>query len=174
MLGVYGPTLSPISLHSAQRTHLKDLQPIVTQPMGTLNQILELQIFPWISNGIPSIPLKAPTQLLAIPTNDESEPFKLSKHLLPSCPQVKNLFHCDFFRLNAIPSNESYLIAIAQKQFSKAEQLCIFIPYHKDILRYFLFIKTSTYYTPRPNNLQPTTAKEISGTRLPSKLEFHS
>jgi len=149
--------------------------------MGTLNQILELQIFPWISNGIPSIPLKAPTQLLAIPTNDESEPFKLSKHLLPSCPQVKNLFHRDFFRLNAIPSNESYLIAIARKQFSKAEQLCIFITYHKDILLpihqdlYLLYSETkqSPTYNCKGNLWNKTTIEAgISFMTVPSQCDL--
>ncbi len=109
-----------------------NLQPAVNQPMGTLYQILELQIFPWIINGFSSIPLRPPTWLLAIPINNESEPFKFNKLLLSACPQVNNLFHCYFSTLNIIPQNESWLIAISRKQFSKAKQFCILQRYNAE------------------------------------------
>jgi hypothetical protein len=100
--------------------------------MGTIYQILELQIFPWILNGVPSFPLRVPTQLLAILIKDESEPFKFNKLLLSACPHVNNLFHCNFSTLKIIPKNESFLIAIDRKQFSQAKQLCIFQPYNAE------------------------------------------
>jgi hypothetical protein len=114
-------------------------------------QILELQIFSWIINGVPSIPLRAPTRLLAIPIIFASEPFKFPLLLLSACPQVKNVFHCNFSTLNIIPKNESCFIAIAQKQFSKAEQLYIFQPYNaKTVLPiqpnlYLIYLETMQF-----------------------------
>ncbi len=104
LLGAARTLLSPLIFHSSQRPHFKNPKPTVTQPMGTLYQILQLQVFPWIINGVHSIPLHPITQLLAIPINNESEPFDLSNHQIQLCSQVKTLFHCDFSSLDIRPN----------------------------------------------------------------------
>jgi len=110
--------------------HYPIISPAVPPPLsasiGTLYRILQLQEFPWIRNGVPSMPTLASGRLLAMPINDDSEPLDINFSKLLLCSQVKTLYHCDFSTLDILPPDESCLHAIAHKNFSKVEERCLF------------------------------------------------
>jgi hypothetical protein len=65
-------------------------------------------------------------QILAIPINDQSEPIQLSMKQLHLCQQVNSLFICNLDQMTIVPTQESCLIALANKQYLDATHLCNF------------------------------------------------
>jgi hypothetical protein len=65
-------------------------------------------------------------QTLAIPINEDSKPIQFSSKQLHLCQQVNSLFVCDLEHLTTVPTHESCLIALANKQYLDATHLCNF------------------------------------------------
>jgi hypothetical protein len=65
-------------------------------------------------------------QLLAIPIKEESEPIQFSTKQLHLCQQVNSLFICNLEHMTTVPTQESCLIALANKRYSDATHLCDF------------------------------------------------
>ena len=72
------------------------------------------------------LPQNQNEQILAIPINHKSEPIQFSMEQLHLCKQVKSLFFCDVNNLTIQPTQESCLIALANKQYSDTTLLCHF------------------------------------------------
>ncbi len=70
------------------------------------------------------IPQNQNEQVLAIPIKDQSEPVEFSMDQMHVCKQVKFLFLCYLSKLNIQPTQESCLIAFANKQYLDTVHLC--------------------------------------------------
>jgi hypothetical protein len=84
------------------------------------------------------IPQNQNKQILAIPINDQTEPIQFSMEQLHLCKQVKSLFFRDLDQLTIVPTQESCLITLANKQYSDAVHLCPFSISHPLELLYQL------------------------------------
>jgi hypothetical protein len=95
--------------------------------VGNLYRLFQLQPFPWIVKNIPVLPQNQYDQILAIPINEDSQPIQFSTKQLHLCKQVNSLFLCDLFeQITTVPTHESCLIALANKQYKDAIHLCNF------------------------------------------------
>jgi hypothetical protein len=74
----------------------------------------------------PVMPQKQYDQILAIPINEDSKPIQFSTKQLHLCQQVNSLFICDLEHMTTVPTHESCLIALANKQYLDAIHLCNF------------------------------------------------
>ncbi len=74
----------------------------------------------------PVLPQNQYDQILAIPINEDSQPIQFSTQQLHLCQQVNSLFICDLEHMTTVPTNESCLIALANKQYLDAIHLCNF------------------------------------------------
>jgi hypothetical protein len=64
---------------------------------------------------------------LAIPINEDSRPIQFSTKQLHLCKQVNSLFLCDLFeQITTVPTQDSCLFALANKQYKDAIHLCNF------------------------------------------------
>jgi hypothetical protein len=120
ILGSLGGTFQPTNFH------FPNLETSPKSNIGKLYQLFQLQPFPWIINDVPLIPQNQNEQILAIPINDQSEPIQFSMEQLHSCKQVISLLFCDLDNLTIQPTQESCLIALANKQYLGATHLCQF------------------------------------------------
>ena len=113
LLEAFGVTLPP--------TTTRLIPFIGTSPrstVGNLYRLFQLQLFPWIVKNIPVMPQNQYDQILAIPIKEESEPIQFSTKQLHLCQQVNSLFICDLDKMTIVPTQESCLIALANKQYS--------------------------------------------------------
>jgi hypothetical protein len=94
--------------------------------VGTLYRLFQLQPFPWIVKNTPVMPQNQYDQILAIPINEDSTPIQFSTKQLHLCQQVNSLFICDLEHITTVPTHESCLIALANKQYLDAIHLCNF------------------------------------------------
>jgi hypothetical protein len=94
--------------------------------VGNLYRLFQLQPFPWIVKNTPVMPQKQYDQILAIPINEDSKPIQFSTKQLHLCQQVNSLFICDLEHMTTVPTHESCLIALANKQYLDAIHLCNF------------------------------------------------
>jgi hypothetical protein len=106
--------------------------------VGKLYRLFQLQPFPWIVKNVPVMPQNQNDQILVIPINDQSEPIQFSMKQLHLCQQVNSLFICDLNQMTIVPTQESCLIALANKQYSDATHLCNFSISHPNELLYQL------------------------------------
>ena len=111
-------------------TPIKPLPSIGTFPrsqVGNLYRLFQLKPFPWIVKNTPVLPQNQYDQILAIPINEDSRPIQFSTKQLHLCKQVNSLFLCDLFeQITPVPTQESCLIALANKQYKDAIHLCNF------------------------------------------------
>jgi hypothetical protein len=111
-------------------TPIKPLPSIGTFPrsqVGNLYRLFQLKPFPWIVKNTPVLPQNQYDQILAIPINEDSRPIQFSTKQLHLCKQVNSLFLCDLFeQITTVPTHESCLIALANKQYKDAIHLCNF------------------------------------------------
>ncbi len=115
------------------------------------------------------------TRLLAIPINNESEPFKFTQLHLSNWHKWTICFTATLPLLILFP--------IARKQFSQAKQLCIFQPYnyktvipiHNDLYLIYWDIQQLPTYNCNRNLWRNTTSIEagISLITVPSKCELN-
>ena len=94
--------------------------------VGNLYRLFQLQPFPWIVKNTPVLPQNQSDQILAIPINEDSQPIQFSTKQLHLCKQVNSLFICDLEHMTTVPTHESCLIALANKQYKDAIHLCNF------------------------------------------------
>ena len=95
--------------------------------VGNLYRLFQLKPFPWIVKNTPVLPQNQYDQILAIPINEDSRPIQFSTKQLHLCKQVNSLFLCDLFeQITTVPTQESCLIALANKQYKDAIHLCNF------------------------------------------------
>ena len=95
--------------------------------VGNLYRLFQLKPFPWIVKNTPVLPQNQYDQILAIPINEDSRPIQFSTKQLHLCKQVNSLFLCDLFeQITTVPTHESCLIALANKQYKDAIHLCNF------------------------------------------------
>jgi hypothetical protein len=94
--------------------------------VGNLYRLFQLQPFPWIVKNTPVLPQNQYDQILAIPINEDSQPIQFSTKQLHLCQQVNSLFICDLEHMTTVPTHESCLIALANKQYLDAIHLCNF------------------------------------------------
>jgi hypothetical protein len=94
--------------------------------VGNLYRLFQLQPFPWIVKNTPVLPQNQYDQILAIPINEDSQPIQFSTNQLHLCKQVNSLFICDLEHITTVPTHESCLIALANKQYLDAIHLCNF------------------------------------------------
>jgi hypothetical protein len=111
-------------------TTMKPVPSIGTFPrsqVGNLYRLFQLKPFPWIVKNTPVLPQNQYDQILAIPINEDSRPIQFSTKQLHLCKQVNSLFLCDLFeQITTVPTHESCLIALANKQYKDAIHLCNF------------------------------------------------
>ena len=111
-------------------TTMKPVPSIGTFPrsqVGNLYRLFQLKPFPWIVKNTPVLPQNQYDQILAIPINEESRPIQFSTKQLHLCKQVNSLFLCDLFeQITTVPTQDSCLIALANKQYKDAIHLCNF------------------------------------------------
>jgi len=111
-------------------TPMKPIPSIGTFPrsqVGNLYRLFQLKPFPWIVKNTPVLPQNQYDQILAIPINEDSRPIQFSTKQLHLCKQVNSLFLCDLFeQITTVPTQESCLIALANKQYKDAIHLCNF------------------------------------------------
>ena len=111
-------------------TTMKPVPSIGTFPrsqVGNLYRLFQLKPFPWIVKNTPVLPQNQYDQILAIPINEDSRPIQFSTKQLHLCKQVNSLFLCDLFeQITTVPTQESCLIALANKQYKDAIHLCNF------------------------------------------------
>ena len=111
-------TLTQGILGSLGATHSPNQNTLPQSNIGKLYQLFQLQPFPWIVKNIPVMPQNQNDQILAIPINAQSEPIQFSMKQLHLCQQVNSLFICDLDKMTIVPTQESCLIALANKQYS--------------------------------------------------------
>ncbi len=87
---------------------------------GNLYQLFQLQPFPWIVKNTPVMPQNQYDQILTIPINKDSKPIQFSTKQLHLCQQVNFIFICDLEHMTTVPTQESCLIALANKQYLDA------------------------------------------------------
>jgi hypothetical protein len=104
------------------------------------------------------------------PINAQSESIQFYMKQLSSFQQVNSLFICDIDQMNTVPTQESCLIALANKQYLDASHLCnISISRPNELIYQLQSDKT------QPNiNLKYISASEIIGADYPSPPEYHS
>ena len=111
-------------------TTMKPVPSIGTFPrsqVGNLYRLFQLKPFPWIVKNTPVLPQNQYDQILAIPINEDSRPIQFSTKQLHLCKQVNSLFLCDLFeQITTVPTQDSCLIALANKQYKDAIHLCNF------------------------------------------------
>ena len=110
-------------------TPIKPLPSIGTFPrsqVGNLYRLFQLKPFPWIVKNTPVLPQNQYDQIMAIPINEDSRPIQFSIKQLHLCKQVNSLFICDLEHMTTVPTHESCLIALANKQYKDAIHLCNF------------------------------------------------
>ena len=111
-------------------TPMKPVPSIGTFPrsqVGNLYRLFQLKPFPWIVKNTPVLPQNQYDQILAIPINEDSRPIQFSTKQLHLCKQVNSLFLCDLFeQITTVPTQDSCLIALANKQYKDAIHLCNF------------------------------------------------
>ena len=143
-------------------TTMKPVPSIGTFPrsqVGNLYRLFQLKPFPWIVKNTPVLPQNQYDQILAIPINEDSRPIQFSTKQLHLCKQVNSLFLCDLFeQITTVPTQESCLIALANKQYKDAIHLCNFT-----ISRPIESNLSNIYYTRPTINLKYTSVLEIIG-----------
>jgi hypothetical protein len=119
-----------LGIGSMLSTPMKPVPSIGTFPrsqVGNLYRLFQLKPFPWIVKNTPVLPQNQYDQILAIPINEDSRPIQFSTKQLHLCKQVNSLFLCDLFeQITTVPTQESCLIALANKQYKDAIHLCNF------------------------------------------------
>jgi len=119
-----------LGIGSILSTTIKPVPSIGTFPrsqVGNLYRLFQLKPFPWIVKNTPVLPQNQYDQILAIPINEDSRPIQFSTKQLHLCKQVNSLFLCDLFeQITTVPTQESCLIALANKQYKDAIHLCNF------------------------------------------------
>jgi hypothetical protein len=120
-------------------TTMKPVPSIGTFPrsqVGNIYRLFQLKPFPWIVKNTPVLPQNQYDQILAIPINEDSRPIQFSTKQLHLCKQVNSLFICDLEHMTTVPTHESCLIALANKQYKDAIHLCNFTISHPNELLY--------------------------------------
>jgi hypothetical protein len=83
----------------------------------------------------PVMPQNQYNQILAIPINEDSKPIQFSMKQLCLCQQVNSLFVCNLEHMTTVPTHESCLISLANKQYLDATHWCDFsISCHNKLL----------------------------------------
>jgi hypothetical protein len=158
ILGSLGVTSSP-NLNTSPQSNV-----------GNLYRLFQLQPFPWIVKNIPVMPQNQNDQILAIPIKAQSEPIQFSMKQLSTCQQVNLLFICDINQMTTAPTQESCLIALANKQYSDATHSLSLVLTNLSINSNL----TNIYYTQPNINIKYISASEIIRADYPSLPEYHS
>jgi len=111
------------------------IEPVREKKLGTLYLLLQLQPLPWLVNGVPMIPQNQNEQILAFPINEQSEPVQFSKDQMHLCKQIQYIYYCDIEKMKIKTTEDSCLIALANKNYLAGLDLCNFtISNHRELV----------------------------------------
>jgi len=111
------------------------IEPVREKKLGTVYLLLQLQPLPWLVNGVPMIPQNQNEQILAFPINEQSEPVQFSKDQMHLCKQIQYIYYCDIEKMKIKPTEDSCLIALANKNYLAGLDLCNFtISNHRELV----------------------------------------
>jgi hypothetical protein len=111
------------------------IEPVREKKFGTLYRLVQLQPLPWLVNGVPMIPQNQNEQILAFPINDQSEPVQFSKDQMHLCKQIQYIYYCDIEKMKIKTTEDSCLIALANKNYLAGLDLCNFtISNHRELV----------------------------------------
>jgi hypothetical protein len=111
------------------------IEPVREKKLGTVYLLLQLQPLPWLVNGVPMIPQNQNEQILAFPINDQSEPVQFSKDQMHLCKQIQYIYYCDIEKMKIKTTEDSCLIALANKNYLAGLDLCNFtISNHRELV----------------------------------------
>ena len=111
------------------------IEPVREKKLGTVYLLLQLQPLPWLVNGVPMIPQNQNEQILAFPINEQSEPVQFSKDQMHLCKQIQYIYYCDIEKMKIKTTEDSCLIALANKNYLAALDLCNFtISNHRELV----------------------------------------
>ena len=111
------------------------IEPVREKKLGTVYLLLQLQPLPWLVNGVPMIPQKQNEQILAFPINEQSEPVQFSKDQMHLCKQIQYIYYCDIEKMKIKTTEDSCLIALANKNYLAGLDLCNFtISNHRELV----------------------------------------
>jgi hypothetical protein len=111
------------------------IEPVREKKLGTVYLLLQLQPLPWLVNGVPMIPQNQNEQILAFPINEQSEPVQFSKDQMHLCKQIQYIYYCDIEKMKIKTTEDSCLIALANKNYLAGLDLCNFtISNHRELV----------------------------------------
>ena len=111
------------------------IEPVREKKLGTVYLLLQLQPLPWLVNGVPMIPQNQNEQILAFPINEQSEPVEFSKDQMHLCKQIQYIYYCDIEKMKIKTTEDSCLIALANKNYLAGLDLCNFtISNHRELV----------------------------------------
>ena len=111
------------------------IEPVREKKLGTVYLLLQLQPLPWLVNGVPMIPQNQKEEVLAFPINDQSEPVQFSKDQMHLCKQIQYIYYCDIEKMKIKTTEDSCLIALANKNYLAGLDLCNFtISNHRELV----------------------------------------
>ena len=111
------------------------IEPVREKKLGTVYLLLQLQPLPWLVNGVPMIPQNQNEQILAFPINEQSEPVQFSKDQMHLCKQIQYIYYCDIEKMKIKTTEDSCLIALVNKNYLAALDVCNFtISNHRELV----------------------------------------
>ena len=111
------------------------IEPVREKKLGTVYLLLQLQPLPWLVNGVPMIPQNQNEQILAFPINEQSEPVQFSMDQMHLCKQIQYIYYCDIEKMKIKTTEDSCLIALANKNYLAGLDLCNFtISNHRELV----------------------------------------
>ena len=111
------------------------IEPVREKKLGTVYLLLQLQPLPWLVNGVPMIPQNQNEQILAFPINEQSEPVQFSNDQMHLCKQIQYIYYCDIEKMKIKTTEDSCLIALVNKNYLAALDVCNFtISNHRELV----------------------------------------
>ena len=111
------------------------IEPVREKKFGTLYRLVQLQPLPWLVNGVRMIPQNQKEEILAFPINDQSEPVQFSKDQMHLCKRMQYIYYCDIEKMKIKTTEDSCLIALVNKNYLAALDVCNFtISNHRELV----------------------------------------